>query len=111
MIYPVYSQDQPISLCIPKVDKTVREKNIRELFKKLNFGSIDRIDFVSWKKSTNQSINDNRFVRVFVHFKSWNESSSEIRTQLLNGSTYNIVYNFPWYWKIMISRLSKPNYS
>lgn len=111
MTYPNCSRDQLISLCIPKADKSVCEKDIRELFKKLNFGSIDRVDFVSWKKSVNQPANNNRFVRVFVHFKSWNDSASEIRTQLLNGSVYNIVYNFPWYWKIMISRLSKPNYS
>ena len=111
MTYPTCSRDRPISLCIPKVDKSVLEKDIHALFKKLNFGAIDRVDIVSWKKSVNQPANNNRFVRIFIHFKSWNDSASDIRTELLNGTTYNVVYNFPWYWKIMISRLPKPNYT
>ena len=37
------------SLCIPKVDKGICEKDIREVFKKLNFGLVERIDIVSWK--------------------------------------------------------------
>ena len=99
-------QNNP-SLCIPKVERSIREKDVRDVFDKLNFGVIDRIDIVSWKKNMN---NNNKFVRIFIHFKLWNESSSDIRDNLLNGTTYNIVYNFPWYWKIAASRLPKPNY-
>ena len=99
-------QNNP-SLCIPKVERSIREKDIREVFNKLNLGSVERIDIVSWKKTIN---NNNKFVRIFIHFKSWNDSAEHIRNNLLNGSTYNIVYNFPWYWKIVASRLPKPNY-
>ena len=96
------------SLCIPKVDKGIREKDIREVFKKLNFGLVERIDIVSWK--TNTHTNTNKFCRVFIHFNTWNESAEELRINLLNGDTYNIVYNFPWYWKVVASRLPKPTH-
>jgi len=99
-------QDNP-SLCIPKVEQSIREKDIRDVFNKLNFGVIDRIDIVSWKKTMNTN---HKFARIFIHFKGWNESSIDVRNDLLSGSTYNIVYNFPWYWKIVASRLPKPNY-
>ena len=99
-------QDNP-SLCIPKVERSIKEKDIRDIFTKLNLGTVDRIDIVLWKKNTN---NSNKFVRIFVHLKSWNESAINIKNNLLNGSTYNIVYSFPWFWKIVVSRLPKPNY-
>ena len=92
------------SLCIPKVEQSIREKDIREVFNKLNFGVIDRIDIVSWKKTMNTN---QKFARIFIHFKGWNESSFDVRNDLLGGSTYNIVHSFPWYWKIVASRLPK----
>lgn len=100
----VCNDTQP-SLCIPKIEKGIRQHEIIDVFKKLNFGIIDRIDMVSWKKN----ISDNNFIRVFIHFKSWNNSAEDIRKDLLNGGCYNIVYSFPWFWKIVASRLPKPN--
>lgn len=105
---PIQPLHQIPSLCIPKVDKSIREKDVRDVFKKLNFGLVERIDIVSWKTTTNTNTNTNKFSRVFVHFKTWNESAEELRADLLNGYTYNIVHNFPWYWKVVASRLPKP---
>ena len=101
---PIQTLHRNPSLCIPKVDTGIREKDIREVFKKLNFGLVERIDIVSWKTNTNTT----KFSRVFIHFKKWNESSEHIRIALLNGDVYNIVHNFPWYWKVVASRLPKP---
>lgn len=100
-----YSIHEP-SLCIPKMDHSIREKDIRRVFTKLDFGEIDRVDIVSWKNSRQ----DQNFVRVFIHLKEWKQSVEDIRMKLLNGETYNVVYNFPWFWKIVASCLPKPNY-
>lgn len=94
------------SLCIPKMDHSVREQDIRRVFTKLDFGEIDRVDIVSWKNSRQEQ----NFVRVFIHLKEWKSSAEQIRMKLLDGETYNIVYNFPWFWKIVASRLPKPTY-
>ena len=100
----LYTNTQP-SLCIPRIEKGVREKDIFDVFKRLSFGEVERVDIVSWKKNTSE----NQFVRVFIHFKFWNDHTENIRKKLLSGCSFNIVHDFPWFWKIVASRLPKPN--
>ena len=47
-----------------------------------------------------------KFNRVFVHFKRWNnsENSNTARERLLNGKEIKIIYDEPWFWKISAYR-------
>jgi hypothetical protein len=89
------------TLCIPRVYPNISESRIRRIFDDLNMGTLDRIDIVS-----KQSEKGEKFNRVFVHFRRWNdtENAKTARERLLNGKEIKIIYDDPWFWKISVYR-------
>jgi len=89
------------SLCIPRVFSNIDERRIRGIFNALNMGEIARVDIVP-----RQTDKGEKFNRVFVHWKSWNQSenANQARERLLNGKEIKIVYDDPWFWKISAYR-------
>lgn len=90
-------------LCIPRVYSNISESRIRRIFDDLNMGELDRIDIVSGKHSAKP---EEKFNRVFVHFRRWNnsENANVARERLLNGKEIKIIYDEPWFWKISAYR-------
>ena len=91
-----------LTICIPRLEKTITKKMVNEVFKKYNFGNIDRIDVVNSGPNSK---------RAFIHFKNWNLNSSiakDVYTRLKNNQKVNIIHQFPWFWKCWMSRLPKP---
>lgn len=88
-------------LCIPRVYPNISETRIRKIFNDLNMGDLERIDIVS---KTNEK--GDKFNRVFVHFRRWNNSgnATTARELLLNGKEIKIIYDEPWFWKISAYR-------
>ena len=86
------------SLCIPRVFSNWTENRIRCIFDSLFMGEILRIDVVSKTSEKGEKFN-----RVFVHFKRWfaNQNADMARERLLNGKEIKIVYDDPWFWKIV----------
>jgi hypothetical protein len=93
------------SLCIPKIYGDYSSVFIRETILKLNFGHIHRIDIVNRTDS-----NGNKYRKVFIHYLNWYNNVSQIKEELLNGKDYKVVFNDPWFWKILISQVPKPNF-
>jgi hypothetical protein len=93
-------------LCIPRVYTNISESRIRKIFDDLNMGELDRIDIVL--KSSEKG---DKFNRVFVHFKRWNnsENSNAARERLLNGKEIKVIYDEPWFWKISAYREPERN--
>ncbi len=91
-------------LCIPRVYSNITEGRIRKIFEDLNMGELERIDVVS-----KTSEKGDKFNRVFVHFRRWNnsENSNTARERLLNGKEIKIIYDDPWFWKISAYRESE----
>ncbi len=90
-------------LCIPRVYPNISEGRIRKIFDDLDMGTLERIDIVSKTSEKGEKFN-----RVFVHFRRWNnsENSNIARERLLNGKEIKIVYDEPWFWKISAYRES-----
>ena len=88
-------------LCIPRVYPNISEARIRRIFEDLNMGTLERIDIVS--KPTDKG---DKFNRVFVHYRRWNDSENAriTRERLLNGKEIKIIYDEPWFWKISAYR-------
>jgi hypothetical protein len=88
-------------MCIPRVYPNITESRIRKIFDDLDMGTLDRIDIVT-------KINEKgeKFNRVFVHMRHWNESNNacQARERLLNGKEIKIIYDFPWFWKVSAYR-------
>lgn len=64
---------------------------------------IDDVDVVK------HDINGQDICRVYVHFKKWPTTPKfqSLRNRLLNGETAKIVYEEPWYWKCVASKLPR----
>jgi len=94
------------SICIPRTLNNVTWRIVKDTFETLiGPGTVDRVDIV-------KSNGDNQqFCRIFVHFRYWpvkTPASKEIRDRLVSGETIKIVYDSPWFWKCVTSRISKP---
>lgn len=87
---------QKNNICIPRMENNIDKKQIFNIFKKLNIGYIEKIIEIPLK-------NDNEYKRVIIKIK-WNnnEETQQIKTRLQNGEPVNIVYELPWFWKIVL---------
>ena len=96
------------SLCIPRVFPNIDERRIRGIIDSLNMGEIGRVDII--RKQTDKG---EKFNRVFIHWKRWNDSenANKSRERLLNGKEIKIIYDDPWFWKISAYREPAANTS
>jgi len=92
--------NQKMSLCIPRILSNITKEYIHDIFNKLNIGTIHRIDIVRNKNLSN---------KAFIHFSKWNngENADIIKERLLLDKDIKIVYNNPWFWKIVAFRETK----
>ena len=90
---------QRISICIPRVDSCFTKDFIQSIFNNCQLGNIDSIDIVPNHKE------NAKFNRIFVHYSSM---TSEFHlTRLLNGSSLKVVYEGPWFWKCVQSKVPR----
>lgn len=84
------------SICIPRMENEIKREQIISVFKKLNIGYMERITEIPLK-------NDEQHKRVIIRMK-WNntEQSKNIQTRLINTEPVNIVYELPWFWKVVL---------
>jgi len=85
------------TLCIPKILSNTTKESIHDIFKKLNIGTIDHIDIIRNKNLSN---------KAFIHFSKWNNGGNAdiVKERLLIGKDIKIVYDEPWFWKIVLFR-------
>ena len=102
----------PLSLCIPRVFKNITRDRIARCFA-LALGVserepsfINRIDMVARTDKNGQD-----YWRVFIHLSHYPTTSegASVEGMISSGETVTIVYDEPWFWKVSMSRLSKPN--
>ena len=88
-------QTQIKTLCIPRILSNITKESIRETFNRLNIGTIHHIDIIR---------NKNLSSKAFIHFSKWNNGGNAdiVRERLLIGKDIKIVYDEPWFWKIVI---------
>jgi hypothetical protein len=85
------------SLCIPRVDATVSKDFIHKTLSKLKFGHIQNIIEIPLR-------NDPSYKRIIIKL-FWNDNEPRIMTikkNLYELGSLKIVYNMPWYWKVVI---------
>tara|TARA_Y100000389_G_C17428726_1_gene501191 strand:- start:679 stop:1089 length:411 start_codon:yes stop_codon:yes gene_type:complete len=94
------------SICIPRTLNNVTRQEVKNVFEQLiGAGSIDRVDIVKNREQESQ------FCRIFIHFRYWpnSETATSIRNRLNEDEELKIVYNEPWFWKCVKSRVAKPD--
>ena len=89
-----------LSIFIPRVlSKWANEHSISIIFKKLDIGEVERVDFVEKKNQYNKI-----YYHAFVHFKEWSNTtiSHNIQEKIFDpGQVSKIVYDDPKYWIIL----------
>jgi hypothetical protein len=92
--------DNQLILVIPRVYPNINEARIRKIFDDLNIGEVTQVDI---KSKTDDK--GHKFNRVFIHI-NWNDSkdSVKVRERLLAGKDFKIIYDEPWFWRVLAYR-------
>jgi hypothetical protein len=96
--------NEPICLCIPRVDKSTSKFDIKKVIDELSLGPIERIDLVTNKTQKDES------KKAFIHFKNWlwDKRTEKIYNNLTSKNCIKVFYSEPWFWKISLSKSEKP---
>lgn len=84
------------SICIPRVDSSVSKEYICQKISDMKAGYIQRITEIPLRNDPTQK-------RIIIKF-AWDDTtgnSSRIQRQLSELGSVKLVYNMPWYWKIV----------
>ncbi len=97
-----------LSIFIPRVlSEWANEESIMNIFKKLDIGEVERVDFVEKQDNryvARDCINNYIYYQAFVHFKEWSDTriSRNIQDKIFNPEQVaKIVYDDPKYWIIL----------
>lgn len=86
--------NQYIKLCIPYIVGNIDIDLIKSKMEQLKLGLVGRIDVIKNKN----------YNTIFIWFSKWhtNKLAIEFLDKLKNGNEFNIVYEFPWFWKVRL---------
>ena len=87
-----------VSICIPRVFNNIGYKRIKDMFIRMRWGYVERVDVVQLSG----------FKRAYVHFKAgeWNMRSREAMMALeamKRREEVTVTYDDPWFWTIFIN--------
>lgn len=85
------------SLCIPRIESTIKREYIFKKLCMLKIGYIQKITEIPLKNNPN-------FKRILVRIQ-WNdtEKANKFKEKLNDIGCINFVYEMPWFWKISYS--------
>ena len=86
-------------LCIPRVDVKLSTNFIFKILCYANFGKIIKIIEIPLKS-------DENYKRIIIKLQWYekNEFAREVKEKIINGKSIKLVYNMPWFWKIVLLR-------
>lgn len=97
------------SICIPRTFTNVTWQLVKDAFDEIfGQGFVERVDVVN---KTDRS--GKEFKKIFIHFHMWPDTveAGRIKQALIDGKTVKVVYQFPWYWKCVMSNIPKRTWS
>lgn len=90
------------SLFIPRVFINITQRTIIKTFKKMKLGRIESVVMLKHTSPTGELYNS-----VIINI-IWNtdHASLNVRNTLLNGREINIMYDNPWFWKVVAYKIA-----
>jgi len=87
-----------VSLCIPRAFPNITKSRVEGVFNALDVGKVGRVDEIETTARDGAPIK-----RFYVHFEYWNEDGdgAALRQNLVDGKQVTIVYDDPWFWKVV----------
>jgi hypothetical protein len=90
-------QNETTDICIPRMETIITRQTIYEVFKRINIGKIERI-------VENPLKTDPTHKRIIIKLRWYNtETANKIKTRIENNQPVNIVYEIPWFWRVVLS--------
>lgn len=94
MTHPVIS-----NVCIPRMETSISYRYIHQILLKLNIGKINKITEIPLKNEK-----DFKRVMITIQWHQYNPRSIFVQKRLCDGKNIKIVYDSPWYWKMVAGR-------
>ena len=90
--------DDP-TICIPRMENHISKEYIRKKIAELRLGDIVKIT-----ETPLRSEEDYKRVFIKIRWHPFSEKSKYIYSRLKAGENIKLVYDSPWYWKLVASR-------
>lgn len=89
---------QTDSICIPRIESSISKTYIKTKLDSLHLGHILQIREIPLQ-------NDNNYKRIIIQLR-WLDTrrSKDIQQKLAEIGSIKLVYDMPWYWKIVPTR-------
>ena len=87
-----------LSLFIPRVFSNISETRISQIFHKLGYGKVSRVDFIEKVGTTG------KYKSAYIHFDYWYDNDSSLRFQEKVADPERearVVYDDPWFWIVL----------
>lgn len=93
---------QITSICIPRMESSISREYIYSTFRQLNIGHIDKLTEIPLR-------NDATYKRIILRLRLNNTKNAfDIKEFLEKSGSVKIVYNMPWYWKVVPTAGNQP---
>ena len=93
-----YKNLQVESICIPRVDISISKDFIYNILSELRIGKMHKIIEIPLR-------NEFSYKRIIIKIQ-WNNNESitqNIKKHLYETGSFKIVYDMPWYWKVVLT--------
>jgi len=86
------------TLCIPRVCKNIKKKQIFDVLNRYQFGKIKKIDIIE-NRGKNTNI-------VHIYYSYWNKNDyvKKVLEKLTTNLNIKIFYDDPWFWVIYLHK-------
>lgn len=85
------------TLCIPRIRSNINKDLIYKIFYKFKLGYILRMTEAPIKNN-----NDYKRIIITLRWNKENEESMRMQKLIEDGETAKMVYDDPWYWRIVL---------
>ena len=97
------------SICIPRTFANVTWQLVKDAFDEIfGVGFVERVDVIDKVDEYNK-----QYKKIFIHFNKWPDTdyAKGVKNALVSGKTIKVVYQYPWYWKCVMSNVPKRNWN
>jgi carbon monoxide dehydrogenase subunit G len=91
-------QKETLNLCIPRMDTNTTKEEVFRILKEMKIGFIQKVTEVPHKNDPKQ-----KRLLMRVSGTTCNTNFSNFKNQIEEHGSIKLVYDMPWYWKIVPS--------
>lgn len=89
-------------LCIPRMETSIAMEFIRKSFEKAKLGSIKRIVEIPHKNNT-----EFKRVIIYMNINNYTPNSQMMESRFKQKKDIKLIYQDPWYWKIVEAKIDE----